>query len=1569
MTTTKHVNQYPHSTTNMTNSFSLSQPTSPSSSSITTSKKSQLQTKIEREANKITSDSVTTANRRLGIIAAKHLEALGKELLESDCPLLMQELKWIASATSIRTASAESIVAERKHTTTDATISSSTKGENETNTFNNSNNCKEEGKEKEDESKKRTQILINQWVDVLMMLATRCCATVNPNVKKGDLLDIRPYCKIKVIAGGSINDCAYMSGIVFHKNVSHKKMARVLNNNPRIMLLSGGIEFTRTENRIASLDTLLEQEEKYMEILVTKIIKLRPDVLLVGRSVSRKAQELLLESDIVLIQHVKSSLMGRIARQTGATVLSSTDHVMSQFGTSVMGKCRRFRLVTFRDNNTWLKQHFRWDPNNEDTSKDNNNNNTPHYNGEDDPMFFYEPKRSISSLLNDPDMPNHERQAILAANELGDGVLDGYEAVRCGLAKRGVARTYIMIEGCPKHLGCTIVLRGATRQSLKQVKRVFRFLVNVAYNLKLETSYFRERCAKLPISYNVPTKQICSSSLCVDYGQPPHGRKVRPWNGGKSESTQRSISGKITAFDHQSILITSVWMAGKTQCCPAEVKGICYYSLQDVSLGQFLRDSCFNLSLKCQNQSCKKSVLDHSLSFIHNDGLINITVEHMDDPLPPAPLENPASVDAASTTDKDKSSPNKQVDSPIATWSYCSKCAKVVTPLVYISDDTWKFSFGKFLEVFFYNRDALLNAPDNGCDCQLQTCSTLYFGCDRLAARFSYEKIKPFGVFVRRSLPIEESFHRKDSLLQLEHISISSSELFAKYGRHIENVSREARSLFGSAVNKPEHLQTVLSELNSIGSEVDHAKKILQEKIASVTKKWHIDEVKNIGESVDELFCFPWQARRKVFMLISAWNERLSAAGQTLTAMRKLAASSSSSGGGVRGDIGPAIGGDSSMDDVMEGMKRIGKLQELYSQYNIGNMFQSTSEENMTFDNHTNRPHDFEYHDVQDDMDYDDEFDSECGDYDIDFGDEVDADVMASRQRLDSDAMASKRRIDADVLASKRRLQQRSKKPSGNRRQEDVTPSSRSLRQTSVPPQFANSHSLGYSTSNNPYDNLGTRDHTQKTGPSSQQTSKSKTVSAGGAVKSALNRFFNRGSKEQDPYKVEVNIFGEGRPRLEPGVAGVVIPVFDDQPSTVIAHSLSSNDYDVQFKHFLKSNGGSEIHPSDQPFDEVVGNVDISKHGRHDRHGQQSGDQTRRASQALSAEERKKKTEHQMLVRNKTHIKHTFRDFDEKGQQVCKFVCTTYWATQFHAVRQAFLSASPSSGGKDQNSGSDNMSMSSAERATFDLEKSYIRSLAASHEWAVSGGKSGASFSRTADGRFVTKCISRTELQMFLDCAPAYFEYLSKAFFHGLPTVLCKIVGVYQIGYHNRVTGKRTMEQVAVMQNIFYERKISKVFDLKGSLRGRFAQLLRVDKDKAATDGPVKSQVISKRGESSDDKGGVRKERKARRRSPNQSTDSESSSDYNSENQDEDYSSSDQSISEEGSTYHSQEDNEQKKSKHVESDQENKESSTPTLLDGDFLEFTAGRPLPLNDRAKAIFHMSILNVSVRLYVW
>lgn len=418
-----------------------------------------------------------------------------------------------------------------------------------------------------------------KWIHQLLTLATRCCATVEPNVRKGDLLDVRPYVKIKRIAGGCYSDCAYLSGVVFRKTVTHKRMAKCL-QKPIVLLLAGSLDFYgRTENHFASLDTLFEQETKYLEILINKITKLKPDIVIIGRSASRKAQEMLLRADIVLIQRVKASLLDRIARQTGATVISSTDQLMNQFGTSVLGHCERFRLVTFRNNEAY-------DPN-------------------------AEPRNSV------------EREAALCAQQLGDKVWDGATAVKSGLAKRGVANTFVMLEGCPKNLGCTIVLRGGTRDFLAQVKNVLRFLVHVAYNIRLETTFLRERGAVLRSTFSVSTAHTQSSSLAVDFGPPPVGRKVRPWNG---DNVNQNEQGEITAMDHQSILITSVWMADKSQCCPAEVKGICYYSLQDVALGQFLRDSCFNLSLKCQNPSCKKTVLDHSLAFVHNDGLINITV-------------------------------------------------------------------------------------------------------------------------------------------------------------------------------------------------------------------------------------------------------------------------------------------------------------------------------------------------------------------------------------------------------------------------------------------------------------------------------------------------------------------------------------------------------------------------------------------------------------------------------------------------------------------------------------------------------------------------------------------------------------------------------------------------------------------------------------------------------------------------------------------------------------------------------------------------------------------------------
>ncbi len=46
---------------------------------------------------------------------------------------------------------------------------------------------------------------------------------------------------------------------------------------------------------------------------------------------------------------------------------------------------------------------------------------------------------------------------------------------------------------------------------------------------------------------------------------------------------------------------------------------------------------------------------------------------------------------------------------------------------------------------------------------------------------------------------------------------------------------------------------------------------------------------------------------------------------------------------------------------------------------------------------------------------------------------------------------------------------------------------------------------------------------------------------------------------------------------------------------------------------------------------------------------------------------------------------------------------------------------------------------------------------------------------------------------------------MAKAYYHSLPTVLCKILGVYTVRFHNKESGKKVVENVVVMENIFYQ--------------------------------------------------------------------------------------------------------------------------------------------------------------------
>ncbi len=727
----------------------------------------------------------------------------------------------------------------------------------------------------------------------------------------------------------------------------------------------------------------------------------------------------------------------------------------------------------------------------------------------------------------------------------------------------------------------------------------------------------------------------------------------------------------------------------------------------------------------------------------------------MEDPIPyPPRKQNPDSSDGSDNI-------SSLLNSPIATWTYCTPYKSVVTPLTFLDQDTSSFSFGKFLEVFFYNKTVELNTIQHKTSFSMQDSTTLYFGCGNLAARFTYERIRPYSVYLRRNLPFDEDYHKKFTVLELNEIMVSSRDLFEKFHRQVEATAKETRMLFGSPANKPEHLQTVLSQLNEMDREVIRAAGTLRDKIISVINSYNAYSQGKMytaeGSYSSETFAhFPWHSRRYLFILVSSWNERLSAIGQALAAMKKLADSSQKVTSVGRGDMVQTPIPDSDFDDVKYSMKRLKDLREKYSA--------SLNIEEIDTQSNTHRRQKRQTHDEIEDLEHDEEFNGEGSndqeELKYNFSEEVDADVLASRQRY---SKAGDRKVSR-------------KSPNNNNQQKSKPPRRRSSSRSR--PREQSHSSSKRSRSQSP----------------SQVQNKSKSVTAGGAVKSALTRLFNRTSKEHDPHIVDLGVLGLGRPKMEPGVGGVVIPVYDDQPSTIIAHALASADYASQFRRLAKA----ELRDTDEHRRRNRGDRDSaavedffpgsSNMGSTNRGSLRKGT----SSSSLPSLDGKKGIENRMLVRNKTHIKNVFRDYDEKNNQIAKFVCTTFWATQFQAVRQEFL--------KESSQDAQTLSYNNSTFGTNEIEKNYVKSLSASLNWAVSGGKSGASFSKTSDERFIVKCISRTELQMFLDCAPAYFEYLSKAFFHGLPSMLAKIVGVYEIGYYNRVTGKQSMEQVVVMQ-------------------------------------------------------------------------------------------------------------------------------------------------------------------------
>ena len=144
------------------------------------------------------------------------------------------------------------------------------------------------------------------------------------------------YIKVEKKVGGSIDDSEIVEGVLIDKERVHPAMPKKV-TKAKILLLNAAVEFKKTEVdaeiNITSPDQLqafLDEEERMIRNIVDKIAASGANVLFCQKGIDDIAQHYLSKAGIFAVRRVKKSDMEKLARATGANLVSSIDAISKE---------------------------------------------------------------------------------------------------------------------------------------------------------------------------------------------------------------------------------------------------------------------------------------------------------------------------------------------------------------------------------------------------------------------------------------------------------------------------------------------------------------------------------------------------------------------------------------------------------------------------------------------------------------------------------------------------------------------------------------------------------------------------------------------------------------------------------------------------------------------------------------------------------------------------------------------------------------------------------------------------------------------------------------------------------------------------------------------------------------------------------------------------------------------------------------------------------------------------------------------------------------------------------------
>ena len=595
---------------------------------------------------------------------------------------------------------------------------------------------------------------VDTWQRALMPILLKIADTLDPDVRgMGDDIDVRSYVKIKRLPGGTEADSTYVSGVVFTKNLALKRMPRTI-SNPRIMLVTFPVEYHHSEMQLMSLDPMIAQGKEYIHNLVMRIVSHKPTVLVIGNTVSGIALDYLLEYGVATLYNVKPSVIEALSRCCEADIISSIDKLSSN---PELGSCAQFSVRTsvhdlipghkktlvylngcpqelgctvvlrgadmqtlsrikrvldfmiYVAYNLKLETSLMYDnminiPNLTDMSDESTEmgvQQTDEVQKSDSTVYDNEIREFRKIILSaspcvkfpPPELLMKARDAEISANRFQRE----HEKARAEEQQRAAKQ-----EG-PKEMNGTNEISDPE---------------NVPQDPEKAPAESSDQAVP-PAEFSQESYQRRVDNLLHEYR---HNRAIQDlalrhkhWENFKQLSPEI-----MNPLAHQNIIVLYSNLQKKTSvpCQGPDIHIIDFYSEADCTLGQYVEDLFLQKEVHCEE--CEKFQHEHVRNYVHNHGRMNVFIEKYPCPLP-------------------------GMQQSILMWSWCSVC-EITLNVSRMSENSYRYSFGKWLELAFYAKD--LKHRGGLCPHDINRHHVRYFGYDNWAVRFQYDTVDVLSLVV-----------------------------------------------------------------------------------------------------------------------------------------------------------------------------------------------------------------------------------------------------------------------------------------------------------------------------------------------------------------------------------------------------------------------------------------------------------------------------------------------------------------------------------------------------------------------------------------------------------------------------------------------------------------------------------------------------------------------------------------------------------------------------------------------------------------------------------------------------